>query len=287
MLGQARHAEAALLPLAGQGRASEDVEVVDFDPGYGQAGQEPGGLHEFCNPFAWQAVDHVGADSDFRLGEADRRLGEVRDTVAPVDPLQGGVRGGLEAEFHPEVGAGRILGEQLQDGWGQAVRSGPKGEAHHVRVVHGRVVEGPKPFGIGVGGAEVVEVGQEGLGLVAAAHPLDALAELLRHVGGTHVDRGHGGSAAEGAAAAALGAVPVRAGKPAPEDHALDPASEPGPEVGGQGPVAHGGCGLGTVLRHGLSRLWVLRKAEGPRAWVGLLGWPWSFWRTGPRADWR
>jgi len=162
--------------------------------------------------------------------------------VAAVDALQGGVAGGLQAEFEPDL-RDRLGGKDGQFFGLQAVRpcpqadSGKVGESAQFRddlpeSVHGRI-------GIGVG----LQVGQKKLGVVFFGKffpPEGVLVRkgdiLVRHPGTGAV------GVAEDASGAGEGAVPVGAGETGVQGDLLDPNAEAAAQIGRKGVVpVHGG----------------------------------------------
>ena len=127
--GDWRHLNAALLYLTGEGGATEDLQLMEFDAVEGQ-GVEDVGLGDNLFPtLAGEPYDEMSAAVEAALGgEAQSALGGG-EVVATVDGLEGAVVATLDAVFYGhETALGEVV-EIVEEGLADAVGAGADDDA--------------------------------------------------------------------------------------------------------------------------------------------------------------
>ena len=158
--------------------AAEDVEEVELDAVELEARHLLGGGEDVSVTFAGEAEDEVGADAQPARPCPRQGGDEAAVIVAAPQSLQCGVVARLHADLQPEIGAGGVIGEEVEDVIGEAIRAGADGEADNAVDAEGFVVKAAQFVDRCVGVGEGLKIGDELLGLVLALHDLFADLQL-------------------------------------------------------------------------------------------------------------
>jgi hypothetical protein len=168
---------AALVGVAEFG-ATEDVKEVELDAVEAEAGHGVGGGEDLGAAFAGEAEDEVGADAQAALLCPCQGVEEALVVVATAQALQGGVVARLYADLQPEVSVSGVVGEEVENIIGEAVRAGTDGETDDAVHSEGFVVKTAQLVNRRVGIGEGLKIGDELLGFVLALHDLFARLQL-------------------------------------------------------------------------------------------------------------
>ena len=157
------------------------MQEVELDPVDLQFGEQVSSGQHGGTVLAWQSENHMHTDAQAALFGAEVGVNKGCTVMTTPQKSQGLIVAALQTEFQPEVAALVIVGKQVENLLGEAVRPGTDRQADHIRDGQGLVVEPAQSCNRCQGIGKRLEVGDEPGCLVLAGHDLLARFKLSRY----------------------------------------------------------------------------------------------------------